>query len=47
MKIEQTDEEKALHFASIGFMDHASFYAMQVLIKEIKLLRESLSSPNE
>lgn len=47
MKIEQTDEDKALHFASIGMMDYASFYAMQVLIKEIKLLRESLSSPNE
>lgn len=47
MKIEQTDEDKALHFASIGMMDYASFYAMQVLIKEIKLLRESLYSPNE
>lgn len=42
MKIEQTDEEKATHFASIGMMDYASFYAMQVLVKEIKLLRESL-----
>lgn len=42
MRIEQTDEAKARHFASIGFMDHASFYAMQVLIQEIRLLRESL-----
>jgi hypothetical protein len=44
MKIEQTDEEKALHFASIGMMDYASFYATRVLIQEIKHLRESLSS---
>lgn len=42
MKIEQTDEGKALHFASIGMMDYASFYAMQVLIKEIKLLRQTI-----
>ena len=47
MIINQTNEEKALHFASLGMMEYASFYAMQVLIKEIKLLRESLSSPNE
>ena len=42
-----TDEERAAHFASIGLMDYASYYATMVLIKEIKLLRESLSSPNE
>lgn len=42
MMIQQTDEEKALHFASIGFMDRANFYATMVLIKEIKSLREAL-----
>lgn len=42
MRIEQSDEEKAEHFASIGFMDRANFYATKVLIKEIKLLREAL-----
>jgi hypothetical protein len=43
MRIEQTDEEKAQHFASIGFMDRANYYATMVLIKEIKALRESLN----
>ena len=43
MRIEQTDEEKAAHFASIGFMDRANYYATMVLIKEIKELRKSLS----
>jgi hypothetical protein len=42
MIIQQTDEEKAEHFASIGFMDRANFYATLVLIKEIKELRKSL-----
>ena len=44
----QTDEEKAIHFASLGMMDYASFYATRVLIEEIKLLRNSLgASENE
>ena len=43
MIIEQTDEEKAEHFASIGFMEHATFYAMKVMIAEIRSLRESRS----
>jgi len=42
MKIEQTDEEKAIHFASLGFMDYANFYATKVLISEIKSLREAI-----
>lgn len=42
MRIQQTDEEKAAHFASIGFMDRANYYATMVLIKEIKELRKSL-----
>ena len=42
MIIQQTDEEKALHFASLGFMDIANFYATQVLITEIRSLREAL-----
>jgi hypothetical protein len=43
MIIEQTDEEKAEHFASIGFMEHANFYATKVLIAEIRSLRKNLS----
>jgi hypothetical protein len=42
MIIEQTLEEKAAHFASIGFMDRANYYATMVLIQEIKNLRKSL-----
>lgn len=42
MIIQQTDEEKAEHFASIGFMDRANFYATLVLIKEVKELRRVL-----
>jgi hypothetical protein len=42
MITEQTNEEKALHFASLGLMDYASFYATVTLIEEIKLLRKSL-----
>lgn len=42
MKIEQTVEEKAIHFASIGMMDNANFYATLVLINEIKELRKTL-----
>jgi len=42
MIIQQTDEEKAQHFAAIGFMDSANFYATLVLIKEIKELRRAL-----
>lgn len=37
-----TDEEKAAHFASLGLMDYASYYATMVLIKEIKLLRQTI-----
>jgi hypothetical protein len=43
MIIKQTDEQKAEHFASIGFMEQANFYATKVLIAEIRSLRESLS----
>lgn len=43
MRIQQTDEEKAQHFASIGFMDKANYYATMVLIKEIKELRKSIN----
>ena len=42
MIIEQTIEEKAIHFASIGMMDRANFYATLVLINEIKELRKAL-----
>ena len=42
MIIEQTNEEKAIHFASLGMMDYAAFYATITLIEEIKLLRKSL-----
>jgi hypothetical protein len=42
MRIEQTIEEKAAHFASIGMMDRANYYATMVLIKEIKELRKVL-----
>ena len=42
MRIEQTIEEKAVHFASIGMMDRANFYATLVLINEIKELRKAL-----
>jgi hypothetical protein len=42
MIITQTNEEKAMHFASLGLMDYATFYATQALISEIKLLRESI-----
>lgn len=42
MIIQQSDEEKAEHFASIGFMDRANFYATKVLICEIRSLREVL-----
>jgi len=42
MRIEQTDEEKAQHFASIGFMDRANYYATIVLINEIKELRKTI-----
>jgi hypothetical protein len=42
MRIEQTTEEKAVHFASIGMMDRANFYATLVLINEIKELRKVL-----
>lgn len=42
MRVEQTAEEKASHFASIGFMEHANYYATMVLIEEIKNLRQSL-----
>lgn len=44
MRIEQSDEDKAKHFASIGFMDHASYYAMMVLINEIRSLREDFKN---
>ena len=42
MRIEQTIEEKAAHFASIGMMDRANYYATMVLIKEIKELRKTI-----
>lgn len=42
MRIEQTIEEKAAHFASIGMMDRANYYAIMVLIKEIKELRKTI-----
>lgn len=42
MRIEQSNEEKAAHFASIGMIDRANYYATMVLIKEIKELRKSL-----
>lgn len=42
MRVEQTNEEKAAHFASIGFMEHANYYATMVLIQEIKNLKQSL-----
>lgn len=42
MRVEQTLEEKAAHFASIGFMEHANYYATMVLIQEIKNLRQAL-----
>lgn len=42
MRIEQTTEEKAAHFASIGMMDRANYYATIVLINEIKELRKSI-----
>ena len=42
MRVEQTLEEKAAHFASIGMMDRANYYATMVLIEEIKNLRQSL-----
>ena len=42
MIINQTNEEKALHFASIGMMDYAGFYATMTLIEEIKVLRETI-----
>lgn len=42
MRIQQTDEEKAIHFASIGMMDRANYYATIVLINEIKELRKSI-----
>lgn len=44
MRIEQNNEEKAAHFASIGMMDRANFYATMVLIEEIKNLRKSLEN---
>lgn len=40
MIIKQTIEEKAAHFASIGMMDRANYYATMVLINEIKELRK-------
>ena len=40
--IEQTSEEKALHWASIGFTDRANFWATMTLVEEIKKLREEL-----
>lgn len=42
MRVEQNNEEKAAHFASIGFMEHANYYATMVLIQEIKNLKQSL-----
>lgn len=42
MIIEQTNEEKAIHFANLGMMAYATFYSTQVLISEIRLLRETL-----
>jgi len=42
MIIQQTLEEKAAHFASIGMIDRANYYATMVLIQEIKELRKSL-----
>lgn len=45
--IVQNNEEKAAHFASIGFMDHASYYATMVLIEEIKNLRKAIESERE
>lgn len=42
MRIEQTTEEKAAHFASIGMMDRANYYATIVLINEIKELRKTI-----
>jgi hypothetical protein len=42
VRIEQTIEEKAAHFASIGMMDRANYYATMVLIDEIKELRKAL-----
>ena len=47
MRIEQTDEEKAAHFASIGFMDRANYYATMVLINEIKSLRQAILQNNK
>jgi hypothetical protein len=43
MRIEQTIEEKAAHFASIGMMDRANYYATIVLINEIKELRKTIN----
>lgn len=42
MIIQQTNEEKAVHFASLGMMHYASFYATMTLIEEIKLLRKTV-----
>ena len=42
MRIEQSNEEKAAHFASIGMIDRANYYATMVLIEEIKNLKQSL-----
>lgn len=42
MIIQQTNEEKAIHFASLGMMQYASFYATMTLLEEIKLLRETI-----
>lgn len=42
MRIQLTNEEKASHFASIGMMDMANYYATMVLIDEIKNLRKTL-----
>lgn len=41
-RIQQTTEEKAEHFASIGMMDRANYYATIVLINEIKELRKTI-----
>lgn len=42
MIITQTNAEKAMHFASLGMMDYASFYATMTLIEEIKMLRKTI-----
>jgi hypothetical protein len=44
MIIEQTIEEKAVHFASIGMMDRANFYATLILIQEIKDLKKIIKN---